>query len=262
MVVGHRSRDGIGATTDGLVQVLVAYAAETQDSPAQVERGVAAAVAPVDHGRVRVERARIGERSAQRGGVVFIDGRGTEAQLYVGRCHVVDGDAGARRPVHAVLIGDGDCDGEAAAAGRLIEVLVVDGAELQGPRGQNDRVGAAVAPVNADRVYVIDTGITEAAGERGRVVLIDRRGAEIQRDARSLEARGREHTELRRIGNLADVQGDGGDVGVMAVIGLVGETIQAEELGRRRVGEGAVGGKNQGAVAGCIYQAGCHRLAG
>src|SRR5438128_10515461 len=33
MVVGHRSRDGIGATTDGLVQVLVAYAAETQDSP-------------------------------------------------------------------------------------------------------------------------------------------------------------------------------------------------------------------------------------
>src|SRR6266853_1162992 len=104
-------------------------AAEGQDTGAKVERCVAAAVAPVDDHSVCVQGAGVVEGAAQRGRVVLIDRGGAETQLHVSGRDVVDRDIGSTAARGAVLVGDRDADGKAAAACWVVEVLVADAAK-------------------------------------------------------------------------------------------------------------------------------------
>src|SRR5207302_11112617 len=79
--------------------------------------------------------------------------------------------------------GDRDADGIGTSAGRVVEVLVADAAEVDHVGSETKRgVAAAVAPVDDDRVGIERAGIAEAAAERGCIVLVNGRLAQGQLD--------------------------------------------------------------------------------
>ena len=78
--------------------------------------------------------------------------------MHIGRCDVVDGDAGAGLAAAAILVGDRDRDRVVA----VVEVLMAYATEAQDAGAQVERgVGAAIAPGDDDGVRVERTGIGE-----------------------------------------------------------------------------------------------------
>src|SRR5207247_593040 len=111
-----RKGDGDSISARGWrIQIVMADAAEREHAGGEVDARVAAAVAPVDVDRVRVERARVAEAAAEPGAVVFVDGGSAQRQLHGRRRDVVDCDAGAAGAAGAAVVGHGGGDGIAAA---------------------------------------------------------------------------------------------------------------------------------------------------
>src|SRR5262249_45126390 len=143
--VGNRDHDhvdglaavhGIARRGPLVVQVLMAGAV-TEYASGQREQGERRAVAPVDDHRVRVERARVDERPADRGRVSLVDGVRAGAGRRLGRAYVGDGDADAGRGQPIVVVGHGGRDRvDAGAAGAVVQILV-GGAKTEDAGGQS-----------------------------------------------------------------------------------------------------------------------------
>src|SRR5262249_39241065 len=134
--------------------------------------------APVNDDGVRVLGAVVVERPAQHVGAVLVD-RAVRGQARDNGRHVVDGDRGARGAGRAVIIGHGHGDrvGVGGGAGRVVVEVLVRGGETAHARAQAEG-GRALArtPGDDDRVRVRRLGVAERAAQRGRAVLVDRRG--------------------------------------------------------------------------------------
>src|SRR5262249_10340204 len=142
VLVRDDRRDGEAAAlrlAGRVVQVLVA-GAERQHAGRQGEDGVGGAVAPAEVRGVRVQRARGGERGADGGRVILVDGRRAGRQHHAGRGHVVDHHAGAGGARGAVIVGDRGAHGIRRVARPVVQVLV-RGAEGGHPRGQGQGGG-------------------------------------------------------------------------------------------------------------------------
>ena len=121
IIVGHRCRDDIvirRRPCGVVVQVLVCggegpVARALSDYGSR--RGLA--VTPVDHHRVRIRRACIGEAATECHPAVLVDNGRIHAQAGHHRSHVVDGRRGRVAVGCTVAIGDGQCDGVGAIVG-------------------------------------------------------------------------------------------------------------------------------------------------
>src|SRR5437588_42429 len=96
------------------------------------------------------ERAGVGKAAAERGRVVFVDGYRVQAQLEIGRRHVVDRDRRAAGAAGAVAVRHRGGD-RVTPTGRVVEVLVTGAAEIKDTSAEIDgRVATAIAPVDVD----------------------------------------------------------------------------------------------------------------
>src|SRR5207253_1669958 len=141
---------------------------EGENARGEVDCGAGTTITPVnDHGG-SIEGAGVGEGPAQGRRIVLVDGGGAEAQLHIGRRHVVDRYSCAAAAAVVILVGERGRNGETGIAGRVVQILMADRSKREHAGRQVDRRVLAVAPLDVDRVSVEDAWIGEGAGERGR----------------------------------------------------------------------------------------------
>src|SRR5205085_2526851 len=126
VLVGDGDADAVdrGGARAGVVEVLVAGGV-AEHTGGQAQGGVAAAVAPADHHRVRVLRPRVGEAARRRRRAVLVPCAPLFRSRDVAGRDVGDRDAGRAAGALAVLVGDGDADAvdRGGARAGVVEVL-------------------------------------------------------------------------------------------------------------------------------------------
>ena len=175
IVVGNSDNDGV--TVCGIVVEVLVRLGETCRPGGIVETLQRATVTPVDLQSQRVQRARIGDRPAQRAHTIL--GRRRGGQSRQNRRHIADRHHRAGCAAIAIVVGDRHADGVAVRS-VIIRVLMCL-SETGRPRGIAECLHpAAITPVDLNGERVQSTWVRDRSAQRARTILDRRRSGQAQ----------------------------------------------------------------------------------